>query len=123
MWFSKKQPTVETNAFASEFNAMKVCIEMITGLRYKLRMMGVPLDDEPSKIFCDNSSVVLNSSEFASTLSKKHNSVAYHMTRWHVAAGIIEVIWIPTDDNLADAFTKRLSRLKRNILFGNVAYY
>jgi hypothetical protein len=123
MWYSKKQPTVESSAFASEFVAMKTCIEMIVGLRYKLRMMGIPLDDEPSKIFCDNNSVVLNSSEFASTLTKKHNSVAYHLTRWHVAAGIIEVIWIPTDENTADAFTKRLSHDKRNRLFGNIAYY
>ncbi|GAX24495.1 hypothetical protein FisN_18Lu065 [Fistulifera solaris] len=106
MWFSKKQSTVESSAFASEFIAMKTCIEMIVGLRYKLRMMGVPLDDEPSKIFCDNNSVVLNSSQFSSTLSKKHNSVAYHLTQWHVAAGIIEVIWIPTHKNLADTFTK-----------------
>lgn len=123
MWYSKKQPTVESSAFASEFVAMKTCVEMIVGLRYKLRMMGIPLDDEPSKVFCDNNSVVLNSSEFSSTLSKKHNSVAYHLTRWHVAAGIIEVIWIPTDENTADTFTKRLSHDKRNRLFGNIAYY
>jgi hypothetical protein len=123
MWFSKKQSTVESSAFASEFIAMKTCIEMIVGLRYKLRMMGVPLDDEPSKIFCDNNSVVLNSSQFSSTLSKKHNSVAYHLTRWHVAAGIIEVIWIPTHKNLADTFTKRLSKYTRDTLFGDIAYY
>jgi hypothetical protein len=119
MWFSKKQSTVESSAFASEFIAMKTCIEMIVGLRYKLQMMGVPLDDEPSKIFCDNNSVVLNSSQFSSTLSKKHNSVAYHLTQWHVAAGIVEVIWIPTHKNLADTFTKRLSKYTRDTLFGD----
>ena len=81
MWHSKKQYSVETSAFASEYTALKVCIEMINGLRFKLRMMGVPLDKEPCKVFCDNQAVVLNSSEIGSTLSKKHNSVAYHMTR------------------------------------------
>lgn len=102
---------------------MKVCIEMIVGLRYKLRMLGVPLVDEPSKVFCDNQAVVLNSSQIGSTLTKKHNSVAYHLARWHVAAGIIEVRWIPTDANLADTFTKRLSKLKRDRLFGDIGYY
>lgn len=86
-------------------------------------MLGVPLEGEASKVFCDNQAVVLNSSEFGSTLAKKHNSVAYHLARWHVAAGIIEVRWIPTDKNLADTFTKRLSKLKRDTLFGNFAYY
>ena len=45
------------------------------------------------------------------------------MARWHVAAKIVEIIWIPTDANLADTFTKRLSKYKRDVLFGNVAYY
>ena len=96
---------------------------MVVGLRYKLRMMGIPLDDEPSKKICDNNSVVLNSSEFASTLTNKHNYVAYHLTRWHVAAGIFEEIWIPTDENTADVFKKQLSHHKQNRLIGNIAYY
>lgn len=123
MWYSKKQPTVESSAFASEYTALKTCIEMIVGLRFKLRMLGVPIDDEPSKVFCDNQAVVLNTSEFSSTLAKKHNSVAYHMARWHVAARIIEVYWVETNQNLADAFTKRLSKHKRDELFGNISYY
>lgn len=36
MWHSKKQYSIELSAFASEFTAMKVCIEMIVALRYKL---------------------------------------------------------------------------------------
>lgn len=71
---------METSAFASEYTALKVCIEMINGLRFKLRMMGIPLDDEPCKVSCDNLAVLSNSTEIGSTLSKKHNSVAYHMT-------------------------------------------
>ena len=38
-WFSKKQSTVETSTFGSEFCAMKQCREYLRGLRYKLRMM------------------------------------------------------------------------------------
>ena len=78
---------------------------------------------DPCMVFCDNQAVCLDSSRIESMLTKKHNSVAYHLTRWHVAARIIEVVWIPTGENLADAFTKRLSKLRRDVLFGGIAYY
>ncbi len=42
-WVSKWQPTIETSVFDAEFVAMKHGIEALRGLRYKLRMMGVPL--------------------------------------------------------------------------------
>ncbi len=43
VWYSKKQVTIETSVFGSEFVAMKQGTEALRGLRYKLRMMGVPL--------------------------------------------------------------------------------
>ena len=41
---SKKQGSIETSTFGSEFMAMKTAIELVEGLRYKLRMMGCPID-------------------------------------------------------------------------------
>ena len=43
-WMSKKQTSIETSTFGSEFIAMKTCCEYLKGLRYKLRMMGIPVD-------------------------------------------------------------------------------
>ena len=40
-WFSKKQTSVETSSFGSEFIAMKQCCEYIRGLRFKLRQLGI----------------------------------------------------------------------------------
>lgn len=117
IWFSKRQNTVEASTFSSEFIAAKICVEHIVALRFKLRMFGVPIDG-PAKILCDNESVVKNSSLLASTLNKKHSSIAYHSVRWHIAAGVIRVAWIDTNYNLADAMTKCLSAEKRQQLFG-----
>lgn len=85
VWYTKKQNTVETSSFGSEFVALKIATEMLRGLRYKLRMMGIPICG-PSYIHCDNNSVVINSSSPASTLKKKSNSIAYHCVRESVAA-------------------------------------
>lgn len=121
IWYSKRQNTVESSTFTSEFIALKACMERIVGVRFKLRMFGIPIDGV-ADILCDNQSVVNNSSKFESTLDKKHASIAYHAVRWSVAAGIIRVGKIHKDDNLADAFTKRLSANKRDYLFGNWTY-
>ena len=122
-WYSKRQQTVESSAFSSELIAMRTCVETIQGLRYKLRMFGVPLPKgTPSHIFCDNESVVKNSTRVESTLNKKHSSVAYHYIRWCVTAGIISVAWVRSQDNLSDALTKRLSETVRDYLFGNWTY-
>jgi hypothetical protein len=73
LWHSKRQNTVEASTFGSEFIAAKTAVEMVEGLR----MMGFPLLG-PTSVFCDNQSVVTNASQPESTLSKKHNSIAYH---------------------------------------------
>ena len=120
-WYSKRQSTVETSTFSSEFIAMKACVEQIIALRYKLRMFGVAVD-QPADVLCDNQSCVNNSSKVDSTLNRKHCSLAYHFVRHSVAAGIIRVGKIHTSENLADAFTKVLTRNQRESLFGNWTY-
>ena len=107
MWYSKRQNTVETSTFGSEFVAMKTAIEMIEAFRYKLRMMGIPLDGE-TNVFCDNESVFKNSTQPESVLKKKHNAVAYHRTREAQAAGLVRIAWEEGETNLADILTKLL---------------
>ena len=90
LWYSKCQNTIEASTFGSEFIAARIAVEMIEGLRYKLRMMGVPIDGE-TNFFCDNNSVVQNASRPESQLKKKHCATAYHRVREAQAAGIIRV--------------------------------
>ncbi len=56
IWYSKRQNTVETSIFGSEFTAMKISVELIEALRYKLRMFVVPIDGS-TNVFCDNEAV------------------------------------------------------------------
>ena len=56
---------------------MKIALEMNAALRYKLRMMGVPIEGA-SNTFGDNASVIKNVTLPESTLHKRHNSIANH---------------------------------------------
>jgi hypothetical protein len=92
-------------------------------LRFKLRMLGIPIvEGHATNVFCDNESVVNNSTNVESVLNKKHSSVAYHYVCWAVADGIITVAWIRSEENLADPFTKRLTEDTRESLSGNWTY-
>jgi len=76
-WTSKRQTTIETSSFGSEFMALKTGTEYLRGLRYKLRAMGIPVTN-PVYIYGDNKSVLCNTTAPDSQLKKKSNSVAYH---------------------------------------------
>ena len=50
---SKKQQTVGTSTFSSEFVVLKQCIEVIGHMRFKLRMFGMPIyKDEDGDATC-----------------------------------------------------------------------
>ena len=106
-WKSQKQAGCETSSFGSEFCAMKQCTEYVRGLRYKLRMMGIPCDD-PTYIYGDNKSVLSNTSIPDSTLKKKSQSIAYHFVREGCARDEWRVAYINTHLNPSDLLTKCL---------------
>lgn len=121
IWYSKRQNTVESSSFGSEFNALRIASEAIEALRYKLRMFGIEIQG-PANVFCDNQSVVTNSSLPQSTLSKKHNAICYHKIRELVAAEIIRVGKEDGGNNMADLFTKLLPAPKRRQLLSYITY-
>jgi hypothetical protein len=106
-WLSKKQTSVESSSFGSEFCSMKQCCEYLRGLRYKLRMMGIPVDG-PAYIFGDNQSVLANTSIPESTLKKKTQSIAFHLVREGVARDEWRTAYVNTHDNESDLLTKVL---------------
>jgi hypothetical protein len=121
MWYSKRQNTVESSTFGSKFVAARIAVEMIEGLRYKLRMFGIPIDG-PTNMFCDNQSVVINATKPESTLKKKHCAVAYHRCRESQAAGVTQWCHEPGETNLADVLTKSLPAPRLRKIMYNIVY-
>ena len=103
-WFSKKQGTVETSTFGSEFVSARTATEQVMDLRTTLRYMGVPI--ERSLMFGDNQSVVTNSTIPHSKLTKRHTALSYHRVREALAAKIFDFVHIPGTQNPADILTK-----------------
>ena len=87
---SQGQNTVEASTYGSEMLAMRISIEMIQGLRYKLRMLGVPIDGG-CNVFCDNNGVVLNMTMPESKLKKKH--AAMNVCSYYT--GLLKIRFLP----------------------------
>ncbi len=121
IWLPKQQATIETSVFGAEFVAMKHGIKTLRGIRYKIRMMGIPLSG-PTYVHGDNKPQVTNSSRPESTLKKKYKSICYHVIRESVAMGETLLMHIRTGENLANFLTKTTSGAKRCKLVRGVVH-
>jgi hypothetical protein len=61
IWLSKQQATIKLSVFGAEFIAIEHRIKTLWGLRYKIRMIGIPLSG-PMYIYGNNKSQLTNSS-------------------------------------------------------------
>jgi hypothetical protein len=110
-WFCKKQSTVETATYGSEFMVARQATEQIMDLRYLVRMMGIPIDG-PTWLFGDNQSVITSSTIPSSKLNKRHNALSYHRVREAVAFKVLFFQYIKSEDNPSDLMSKLMGRTK-----------
>ena len=104
-WYSKNQATVETATYGSEFVAAKTATEQIMDIRQTLRYLGAPITTK-SFLFGDNRSVVTSATLPHSTLTKRHNILAFHRVREAIAAKLMAFYWIQSAYNLSDMLSK-----------------
>ena len=106
-WYCKRQNTVETLTYGSELITGKIVVESIIDFRYRLHMLGVPLNGS-SVLFGDNQSMIMNTTVPSSALKKRHLAVAYHRIREAVASSIVDILHCPSETNLSNLLTKPL---------------
>ena len=110
-WFSKRQATVETATYGSEFVAAKSATEQIMDLRNTLRYLEVPIMTKAC-MFGDNKSVVMGSTIPQSIINKRHNMLSYHRVREAIAAEILEFHWCSSSQSRSDILSKHWDYMK-----------
>jgi hypothetical protein len=101
---------------------LRIAVELIESLWYKLRMFGIPIDGPTANVYCNNEAITKNTIYPESTLKKKHNSIAYHRAHEAVAAGTIRVTKEDGKTNLADVLTKLLPQATKAFLCDRFMY-
>ena len=104
-WHFKKQATVETATYGSEFVAAKTATEQIMDIRQTLRYLGAPIGTK-SFLFGDNRSVVTSAALPYSTSTNRHNILAFHRVPEAISAKLVAFYWIQSTYNLCDMLSK-----------------
>ena len=106
-WSSKKQPTVSRSSTEAEYRSLAIGAAELAWIRMLLCDFGVILPSLPV-IWCDNTSAIALASNPVFHARTKHVEVDYHFVRERVVRGDLRVLFISTNDQLADLLTKAL---------------
>jgi hypothetical protein len=106
-WSSKKQPTVSRSSTEAEYRSLAIGAAELAWIRMLLCDFGVILPSPPV-IWCDNTSAIALASNPVFHARTKHVEVDYHFVRERVVRGDLRVLFISTNDQLADLLTKAL---------------
>lgn len=110
-WKSKKQKSVTKASTFAEYVALSEAVSEIKFFRELLSIFNVKFV-KPIDIYEDNSGAIDIAKNGNSTKNSKYIEVHYHYIHECIINKIINIVKINTDDNVADIFTKALSRKK-----------
>ncbi|XP_021819565.1 uncharacterized protein LOC110761405 [Prunus avium] len=106
-WQSKKQGTVARSSTEAEYRALANTAADIGWIRQVLADLHEFLP-EPPLMHCDNLSALALSSNPVYHSRIKHLDIDFHFVREHVQRKDLNVHYIPTNEQVADVFTKGL---------------
>ena len=110
-WKSKKQPTIALSSCEAEYMALT----LYTQETMFLSMLPKDFDlknDRPITIFRDNQGSIVLVKNPINHNKSKHIDIKYHFIRDAYNDKIIDVVYTPTESNIADLMTKPMSKVK-----------
>lgn len=106
-WSAKKQEIVTLSTTESEYVGAVHASKEALWLRSLIsQIFSTTLDT--TTLFSDNQSAIALASDHQYHPRTKHIDIRYHFIRWIIEDGQIRLIYCPTDDMVADIFTKAL---------------
>jgi hypothetical protein len=110
-WSSKKQSSTAQSSTEAEYMAAAHAGKEALWLRNFAQEIGIA-QDSPMPLYVDNQSAIALSKNPESHSRMKHIGVRYHFIRDHVESGEIELLYVPTGNQIADVLTKGLTKIK-----------
>ena len=110
-WSSKKQAIVALSSTEAEYVAQTHAAKELIWLRTILGELTSPFEN-PTTLNCDNQGAIALAKDNKFHARTKHIDIRYHFIREAVENGNINMQYIPTNNNIADIFTKPLAKAK-----------
>jgi transposase InsO family protein len=106
-WRSVMQPIQTLSSAEAEFVALSLCGQEVIFLRNLLLDMGFPCQF-PTTIYEDNSACIDLTYKPTHHKVLQHVDIRLYWMRTQVKVKNVQLTWIPSEDNIADLFTKYL---------------
>ena len=106
-WMSKKQPIVTLFTCEAEFVAASTYVSHAIWLRNLLKEVGSE-KKKPTKINIDSKSAIVLGKNLVYHQRSKHIDICFHSIQEHVKNKEVELLYVKTQDQVADMFTKPL---------------
>jgi hypothetical protein len=110
-WQSRKQSSVALSTAEAKYIA--ACFASCEAIWLRKLLTGLfDLEMEATTILCDNRSCIKMTENPVFHDRSKHIEILYHYIRDMVQRGALKLLYISTDEQVADVLTKPLSRVK-----------
>lgn len=110
-WESKKQDIVALSSMEAEYIAMCQAVKEISFHRSLLFELDIEnVHKQPTTLFCDNQGAQYLTKSHMTLKRSKHIDIRFHYIKDKYNSNEISLSYVPTDKNIADIFTKSLSK-------------
>jgi hypothetical protein len=107
MWKSRLQRTVALSSTEAEYYAISETAKEIKFIFQILESIGIKIK-LPIIVKVDNVGAIFMAENVTATKLTRHVDARYHYVREFIEEGFIKIIFVKSDDNKADGFTKNL---------------
>lgn len=118
-WGSGKQTTVSRSSTEAEYKAIANFVAELIWIQSLLKELGVYQSSTPV-LWCDNLGATYLTTNPVFHARTKHIEVDFHFVREQVARKALQVQFISSKDQLADVFTKPLSKSPFQFICNNL---
>jgi hypothetical protein len=104
-WKSKSGKTVTLSSTEAEYFAISECAKELIFIKNLIDSMGIKVQ-LPIEIHVDNVGAIYLSNNYTTSQRTKHIDVRVHFVRQYIEEGIFKIVFVKSEDNDADIFTK-----------------
>jgi len=121
-WKSKKQTTISLSSVEAEYRSLRRLVAELSWLSRLLHELGLS-NITPIPVKCDNMAAMYIAKNPVFHERTKHIEIDCHFVRHKLVEGLIQLSFVPTQNQLADLLTKPLTGLQHHSILSKLGVH